>query len=93
VRWGSDIENFSPERGVRGDEASFPQGERGEDAPVLPMPLDELEQRIKAGVQRLGWHWEHLNAFIAEQFDGRRRSQLRDDELLMLLYYLQTHLL
>jgi hypothetical protein len=90
---GSDIENLSPERGVRGEEASFPQGESVEDAPELPMPLDELEQRIKAGVQRLGWHWEQLNAFIAEQFDGRRRSQLRDDELLMLLYYLQTHLL
>jgi hypothetical protein len=90
---GSEIEYLSPERGVRGEDASFPQGELGEDAPVLPMPLDELEQRIKAGVQRLGWHWEHLNAFIAEQFDGRRRSQLRDDELLMLLYYLQTHLL
>jgi hypothetical protein len=88
--FGSDPESFSPNRGVRGDELSFPQAESADVGPELPIPLAELEQRLRATVQKLGWNAQQLTDFIAQRFGGRRRSQLYDYELVMLLYYLQV---
>jgi hypothetical protein len=87
---GSDLESFSPERGVRGDELSFPQTEPAEAATELPIPLAELEQQLKTTVQALGWSAQQLTDFIAQRFGGRRRSQLYDYELVTVLYYLQV---
>ncbi|MEM8806849.1 MAG: hypothetical protein AAGF01_12550 [Cyanobacteria bacterium P01_G01_bin.38] len=51
--------------------------------------LDAIIQAIQVRVRSLGWSMEQASEFIAERFDGRRRSQLSDDELILLLYYLQ----
>lgn len=41
-------------------------------------------------VQKLGWSIEQVKELVAEKFQGRRRSQLSDDEAFELLYYLQA---
>jgi hypothetical protein len=51
---GSDLESFPPDRGVRGDELSFPQAEPAEAGPELPIPLAELDQRLRETVQTVG---------------------------------------
>ena len=83
---GSDFALISPERGVRGDEPGFPQ----EPEPVSVQWLDEVAQGCRRQLQRLGWSATQLVQFIAEKFDGRRRAQLSDDELILLLYHLQS---
>ena len=83
---GSDFAFTSPARGVRGDESRFPQV--AEPAPV--QWLDEVAQGCRRQLQRLGWSATQLVQFIAEKFDGRRRAQLSDDELILLLYHLQS---
>lgn len=83
---GSDLSSFSPERGVRGDETGFPQVPE----PVSVQWLDDVAQVCQRQLQRLGWGAEQLVQFIAEKFNGKRRAQLRDDELFLLLYYLQS---
>ena len=81
---GSDFHVVSSERGVRGDELDFPQPQLS-----LPIALEELHLLIQRQVQRLGWTGEQVRSFIAHHFGGRRRSQLLDDELTTLLYYLR----
>lgn len=44
-------------------------------------------------VQRLGWSTNQVRALIAKKFQGRRRSQLSDEEVLELLYHLQVQYL
>jgi hypothetical protein len=83
---GSDFAFISPVRGVRGDESCFPQVAE----PVPVQWLDEVAQGCRRQLQRLGWNAERLVQFIAEKFDGKRRAQLSDDELIMLLYHLQS---
>lgn len=83
---GSDLEFISPDRGVRGDDVQFPQVAE----PVAVDWLDEIAQGCRRQLQRLGWNAAQLVQFIAEKFDGRRRAQLRDDELVLLLYHLQS---
>ena len=58
--------------------------------PVAVDWLDEIAQGCRRQLQRLGWNAAQLVQFIAEKFDGRRRAQLRDDELVLLLYHLQS---
>lgn len=41
-------------------------------------------------VQKLDWSIEQVKELVAEKFQGRRRSQLSDDEAFELLYYLQA---
>ncbi len=48
---------------------------------------------IQNVVQKLSWSAQEIVSFIAERFQGRRRAQLSDDELLPLLYYLQIQYL
>jgi hypothetical protein len=54
---GSDPKFFSPERGVRGDEMSFPQ--------EIEVPDPELQELIQRQVQKLGWSYEVICQFIA----------------------------
>ena len=82
---GSDFESLSPEGGVRGGESSSPQPPNPESLGFL----DDFAEGCRRQVQRLGWTAAQLGQFIAEQFEGRRRAQLRDDELISLLYRLQ----
>lgn len=52
--------------------------------------INETIQMIQTIIQRLCWSIEEINTFIAQKFQGRRRAQLADTELIDLLYYLQT---
>ena len=79
--------NFSG-RGVRGEESGFPQAE-----PTLPIPFDKLQSLIQKQVRDLGWTAEKMMRFVAKHFGGRSRSQLLDEELPTLLYYLRTEAL
>ena len=85
---GSDLSIISSERGEWGDELNFPQPKA---AP--PIPLDELHALIQRQVQRLGWTVEQAKAFVASHFGDRGRSQLQDDELPTLLYYLEVEVM
>ncbi|HEY9881660.1 MAG TPA: hypothetical protein V6D29_24630 [Leptolyngbyaceae cyanobacterium] len=78
---GSDPLSNSPDRGVRGDERGFPQ--------IDQAFLKDIEEGIRHQVRRLGWAGQQICQFIAEKFAGRRRSQLQDDDLMLLLYYLE----
>ena len=82
----SDI--VSSEWGWRGDELGFPQSET-----TLPIPLGELQSLIQRQVQGLAWTAEQVKVFVSGCFGGRNRSQLRDDELLTLLYHLRVEAL
>ncbi|MEA5448415.1 hypothetical protein VB780_07545 [Leptolyngbya sp. CCNP1308] len=81
---GSDTNSFTPERGVRGDESSFPQE-------TEPAPYDPgLHEQIQHQIRSLGWSGEVIRQFIADQFEGKRWSNLTDDERLLLLYHLRV---
>lgn len=80
-----DPKLFTSGRGVWGDEGTFPQPAKT----PSPIPWDELISALQRQVQRLGWTAAEAQQFIADRFDGRRRLQLKDDELVLLLYYLQ----
>lgn len=83
---GSDPNSSTPERGVRGDELSFPQ-------PPDPAHLSFLEDVADIchrQAERLGWTAIQMGQFIADQFEGKRRWQLSNDELMTLLYRLQA---
>ncbi|HEY9879631.1 MAG TPA: hypothetical protein V6D29_14330, partial [Leptolyngbyaceae cyanobacterium] len=56
----------------------------------LSFPPCDVLIGIQNQIQRLGWKPAQVINFIADQFNGRRRSQLQDDELTALLYYLQN---
>ncbi|MBD1865026.1 MULTISPECIES: hypothetical protein [Trichocoleus] len=71
-------------------EMSFPQPSILASA----IALDDLSDVIvgtQIQVRRLGWTVEQTHQFIADHFQGKRRSQLTDDELLCLLYRLTTY--
>jgi hypothetical protein len=51
---------------------------------------DDIIQGIQAQVRSLNWTIEEISQFISHRFDGKRRYQLSHDELVLLLYYLQT---
>lgn len=85
---GSDPKDFEPPRGVRGDEMDFPQPQ----ASVLPIPLEELWLILQQRVRRVGLTAKQIQQFIAMRFNGCRRAQLKDEDLLLLLYYLSVEL-
>jgi hypothetical protein len=49
------------------------------------VPVSTIDA-IKKQVQRLQWPSQKLLNFISERFDGKRRAQLSDEELFLLLY-------
>ena len=51
---------------------------------------DEVIRGIQAQMRSLNWTMEEISQFIANCFGGKRRYQLDDDELLMLLYHLRN---
>lgn len=81
---GSDKTSFSPERGVRGDEPAFPQ--EAEPAAYDPALHEQIQQQIRS----LGWSALVIRQFIADQFEGKRWSELTEDERLLLLYHLRV---
>jgi hypothetical protein len=81
---GSDKTSFTPERGVRGDEPAFPQEA---EAAVYDTSLHE---QIQNEIRSLGWSGEVIRQFIADQFEGKRWSELTEDERLLLLYHLRV---
>jgi hypothetical protein len=81
---GSDLNSFSPERGVRGDEQVFPQA-------AEPALYDsDLHRQIQHQIKSLGWSGEMICQYIADQFEGKRWSALTEDELFLLLYRLRV---
>ena len=81
---GSDLNSFSPERGVRGDESAFPQ----EAEPVVYDP--DLHEQIQQQIRSLGWSSPVIRQFIADRFEGKRWPDLAEDERLLLLYHLRV---
>lgn len=79
---GSETPVSSPDRGVRGGELGFPQ--------MLELPDAQVDNKIRHYFRLLGWSYQEVGQFIADHFSGKRRSELNSDELLTLLYYLQT---
>lgn len=81
---GSDLHSFPPERGVRGDEPAFPQETK-------PADYDpDLHEQIQQQIRSLGWSAPVIGQFIADQFEGKRWSELTEDERLLLLYHLRV---
>jgi hypothetical protein len=70
-------------RGVRGDELSFPQA--AEPAPYDPV----LHELIQHQIWKVGWIGASIHQFIADQFEGKRGSELTEDDQLLLLYRLR----
>jgi hypothetical protein len=69
--------------------ASFPQAS----LQALALAYDDLSDvivGIQIQISRLGWSVKQAHQFIADNFQGKRRSQLTDDELVGLLYHLRT---
>ena len=69
---------------MRGDETSFPQ----ETEPAAYDP--ELHEQIQHQIRCLGWSGEVICQFIADQFEGKRWSELAEDERLLVLYHLRV---
>lgn len=81
---GSDSNSLTPDRGVRGGEPSFPQA-------VEPAAYDsDLHEQIQHEIRSLDWSVEVIRQFIADRFEGKRWSELTEDERLLLLYYLRV---
>ncbi|MBD2122364.1 hypothetical protein [Trichocoleus sp. FACHB-262] len=57
---------------------------------IAPDDLSDVIVGIQIQVKRLGWTVEQAHQFISDHFQGKRRSQLTDDELVCLLYHLRT---
>jgi hypothetical protein len=51
---------------------------------------DEVIRAIQSQVRSLDWTIKEISEFIANRFAGKRRYQLSNDELLLLLYHLQN---
>jgi hypothetical protein len=80
----SDLNSFPPERGARGDESSFPQ----EAEPTIYDP--DLHEQIQHQIRSLGWSVDVIRQFIADRFEGKRWSELTEDERFLLLYHLRS---
>ncbi|HEY9878145.1 MAG TPA: hypothetical protein V6D29_06795, partial [Leptolyngbyaceae cyanobacterium] len=79
---GSDPHSNSPEGGVWGGISSFPQ---------VDLVLDvEVGDKVRSYLNHLQWSHSRICQFIADRFAGKRISMLTSEELLTLLYYLQT---
>jgi hypothetical protein len=92
--------------GSGGEPTDFPQLDWGPERTVAPSPveavqplgadvqdianLSELIAMISVWIRRLGWTRDQASQFIGDRFNGKRRAQLTDEELVLLLYYLQT---
>jgi len=59
----------------------------------IPKVLSETITAIQDVVQKLSWPIEKINNFIAQEFQGRRRAQLSNEELVQLLYHLRVQCL
>ena len=59
----------------------------------IPRALSETIAAIQDVVRKLGWPIEQINSFIGQEFHGRRRAQLSDEELVQLLYRLRVQCL
>ena len=69
---------------MRGDEPAFPQV-------VEPEVYDSgLHEQIQHQIRSLGWSGSAIRQFIADQFEGKRWSELTDDERFLLLYHLRV---
>jgi hypothetical protein len=62
---------------------------------ISPLPsadvatsVDDVIGQIQSQIRRLGWNFGQVQQFVAQKFGGKRRSQLSDDDLFSLLYYL-----
>ena len=55
--------------------------------------LSETIAAIQDVVRKLSWPIEQINSFIGQEFHGRRRAQLSDEELVQLLYRLRVQCL
>ena len=101
--WG-DSESFPQDRTVfSADITSSPNKHVANRRKELPkasvtepiakeMSEDTYQTMLTIGntIRKLNWSTQRAVDFIAEKFQGRRRSQLQDDELLDLLYHLRT---
>jgi hypothetical protein len=78
-------------RAVSSDISSVPRPQLISSKPNqgIDAEQDEVIQAIQRQVRRLNWQMEEISEFIASRFAGKRRYQLSDDELILLLYYLQ----
>ncbi|MEO0488046.1 MAG: hypothetical protein AAFZ49_00635 [Cyanobacteria bacterium J06659_2] len=85
LKLGLEKQQSIHERGVWGDERDYPQASEVNSS----IPIEELRGALQRQWQRLSWSVSEVSQFIAEQFGGRRRSELGDEELVLLLYYLQ----
>lgn len=91
-----EIDQSSPVRKGEGQgrgEMGFPQTLQPHFVSSLPdaeccCDVSDVIAQVQVQIRRLGWTFEQAQQFIAEKFDGRRRSQLSNDELMLLLYYL-----
>jgi hypothetical protein len=52
--------------------------------------LSDVIARIQKQFHQLGWNTQQVVQFVSENFVGKQRSQLTDDELVGLLYRLRT---
>lgn len=68
---------------------SFPQPTQDASA-IAAEDLSEVITEVQIQFRRLGWEAQQIVQFIAENFNGKRRSQLSDDDLVALLYRLRT---
>jgi hypothetical protein len=68
---------------------SFPQPPQAPST-IAYEDLSDVIVGIQIQIGRLGWTVEQAHQFIADNFQGKRRSQLTDDELIGLLYQLRT---
>ena len=68
-------------------------GVRQSKADSISKEVNQTIQMIQTTIQKLCWSIEEINALIAQKFQGRRRAQLADTELIDLLYYLRTQAL
>jgi hypothetical protein len=80
---------FSEREGQGRGKISFPQPPQAPSA-IAPEDLSEVIAEIQVQFHRVGWDTQHIVQFIAENFNGKRRSQLTDDDLVVLLYRLRT---
>jgi hypothetical protein len=85
----SSIALLSDGEGPGRGEVSFPQPAQSDSA-IVYGDLSDVITGIRVQVHQLGWSTQQIVQFIAENFGGKRRSQLTDDELVCLLYRLRT---
>jgi hypothetical protein len=80
---------FSNGEGEGRGTVNFPQPSQAHSA-IAVEDLSDVIAEIQMQVRCLGWDAQQVVQFIAENFEGKRRSQLTDDDLVVLLYRLRT---